>query len=71
MWKIILDKIVSKVNEAVFTLGSILPNEIADMSGIKQFSLSVRYIEKINSKIILKEDILIFVSINDIIGKGL
>lgn len=60
MGEIILDKIVSKVNEAVFTLGSILPNETADMSGIKQFSLSVRYIEKINSKIILKEDILIF-----------
>ncbi|KAE9536596.1 hypothetical protein AGLY_006998 [Aphis glycines] len=67
--KVILDKIVSKVNEA--ECFSLLADETTDISGIEQFSLCVRYIEKTNSGIILKEDFLSFVPVNDVTGKGL
>lgn len=67
--KVILNKIVSKCNEA--ECFSLLADETTDISGIEQLSLCVRYIEKTNSGSILKEDFLSFVPVNDVTGKGL
>lgn len=67
--KIILNKIVSKVNKA--ECFSLLADETTDISGTEQFLLCVRYIEKTNSGIILKEDFLTFVPVNDVTGKDL
>ncbi|XP_008188935.1 zinc finger MYM-type protein 1-like, partial [Acyrthosiphon pisum] len=67
--KVILNKIVSKCNEAECI--SLLADETTDISSTEQFSLCVRYIEKTNSGIILKEDFLSFVPVNDVTGKGL
>lgn len=66
---VILDKIISKVNEA--ECFSVLADETTDISGIEQFSLCVRYTEKTSNGIILREDFLIFVPVNDVTGKGL
>jgi len=67
--KVILNKNVSKVNEA--ECFSLLADETTDISVIEQFSLCARYIEKTNSGIVLKEDYLYFVPVNDVTGKGL
>jgi len=67
--KVISDKIIPKVDES--ECFSILADETTDISGIEQFSLCARYIEKTNRGITLKEDFLTFVPIKDISGKGL
>lgn len=50
---------------------SLLADETTDISEIELFSLCIRYIEKTNSGIILKEDFLSFVLVNDVTVKGL
>ncbi|XP_025425350.1 uncharacterized protein LOC112694172 [Sipha flava] len=65
--KLLLNKIVSRVNEAkCFT---VLADETANVSGIEQISLCVRYIEL--STLELHEDFLQFVPAVDMTGKGL
>lgn len=66
---IILEKIVSKVNEAKsFT---ILADETTDISGVEQFSLCARYVEMSNERAILREDFLRFVPVKNVTGEGL
>ena len=62
---IILKKIVNKINEA--KCFSILADETSDISGIEQFSLCARYFY--NGQI--NEDILLFVPVTDVMGRGL
>lgn len=64
---LILKQIISKVNAAkCFT---VLADETADISGIEQFSLCVRYFEF--SSMQMREDFLTFVPVTDVIGMGL
>lgn len=65
--KVLLNKIVSKVNEA--KCFSVLADETADVSGIEQVSLCVRYVEL--NTLELHEDFLQFVPAVDMTGKGL
>ncbi|KAL4143541.1 hypothetical protein QTP88_005860 [Uroleucon formosanum] len=65
--KVLLNKIVSRVNEA--KCFSVLADETADVSGIEQVSLCVRYVELNTLK--LHEDFLQFVPAVDMTGKGL
>lgn len=65
--QIILRKIVTKVNSQ--KCFSILVDETADISGIKQVSLCVRYLD-IESKI-LREEFLQFIPTVNTTGKGL
>lgn len=67
--KVIIDKIVSKVNEAKFF--SILADETTDISGIEQFTLCIRYVDNIGSSSYLREDFLKFVPVSDVTGEGL
>lgn len=62
--KVLLDKIVSRVNAS--KCFSILAGEIADVSGVEQESLCIRYV---NLK--LREEFLQFVPTSDVTGKGL
>lgn len=66
---IILDKIIAKVRRAKYF--SILADGTTDIGGIEQFSLCVRYVEKIDDREILREDFLKFVPIVDATGEGL
>lgn len=66
---IILSKIIMKVHKAQNF--SILADGTTDISGIEQFALCVRYIEKVNDSEILREDFLKFVPITDATGLGL
>lgn len=50
--KVILNKIVSKVNEA--ECFSLLADEITDISGTEQFPLCVRYIDKLTVELFQK-----------------
>ncbi|XP_060845979.1 zinc finger MYM-type protein 1-like [Rhopalosiphum padi] len=64
---LILKQIISKVNAAkCFT---VLADETADISGIEQFSLCVRYFEF--SSMQMREDFLTFVPVTDVTGMGL
>lgn len=65
--KILLDKVVSRVNTA--KCFSILADETADISGVEQVSLCVRYINSNTLK--LTEEFLQFVPTNDMTGKGI
>lgn len=65
--KLLLNKIVSRVNEV--KCFSVLADETADVSGIEQVSLCVRYVEL--STLELHEDFLQFVPAVDMTGKGL
>ncbi|XP_060874016.1 zinc finger MYM-type protein 1-like [Metopolophium dirhodum] len=65
--KVLLDKIVSRVNAS--KCFSILADETADVSGVEQVSLCVRYVE-INH-LELREEFLQFVPTFDVTGKGL
>lgn len=64
----ILDKIVPKINEAKYF--SILADETTDISGIEQFSLCARYVDKVEEKMVLREDFLKFVPVQDVSGPG-
>lgn len=50
--EVIVEKLVQKVNEA--QCFAILADETTNIAGIEQFSLCARYLEKVNSKMILK-----------------
>lgn len=63
--KMLLNKVVSKVN-AVKRF-SILADETADISGIEQVSLGVRYIEL--NTLTLTEEFLQFIPTSDMTGK--
>lgn len=65
--KVLLNKVVSKVNAA--KCFSILADETADISGIEQVSLCVRYIEL--NTLTLTEEFLQFVPTSDMTGKGI
>lgn len=65
--KPLLNKIVSRVNEA--KCFSVLADETADVSGIEQVSLCVRYVEL--STLEHHEDFSQFVPAVDMTGKGL
>lgn len=67
--KVIVDKIVSKVNQAKFY--SILADETTDISGIEQFTLCVRYVDTVGSSLFLREDFLKFLPVTDVTGEGL
>jgi len=64
---ILLNKVVSRVNAA--KCFSILADETADISGVEQVSLCVRYINSNTLK--LTEEFLQFVPTNDMTGKGI
>lgn len=64
---LILSKLVRKVNDA--KCFSVLADETADVSGIEQFSLCVRYLDGDVGKI--REDFLQFVPVYDVTGQGL
>ncbi|XP_025417875.1 uncharacterized protein LOC112688740 [Sipha flava] len=65
--KILLDKVVSRVNTA--KCFSILADETADISGVEQVSLCVRYFNSNTLK--LTEEFLQFVPTNNMTGKGI
>jgi len=65
--KVIVKKIVKKVNDS--KCFSVLADETADISGIEQVSICVRYIDR--ESIVLREDFLQFVPTIDVSGKGL
>lgn len=65
--KVLLNKVVSKVNAA--KCFSILADETADISGIEQVSLCVRYIEL--NTLTLTEEFSQFVPTSDMTGKGI
>jgi len=65
--KVLLNKVVSEVNAA--KCFSILADETADISGIEQVSLCVRYIEL--NTLTLTEEFLQFVPTSDMTGKGI
>lgn len=65
--KILLDKVVSRVNTAKSF--SILADETADISGVEQVSLCVRYIN--SNTLQLTEEFLRFVPTNNMTGKGI
>ncbi|XP_063244851.1 zinc finger MYM-type protein 1-like [Bacillus rossius redtenbacheri] len=64
---VLLAKIVNLVNEA--KCFAVLANETADISGVEQVSLCVRYVDL--KEMMLKEDFLQFVSTSDFTGKGI
>lgn len=65
----IVDRIVERVNKSgIFT---ILADETADISGIEQFSLCVRYVDQIDEKYAVREDFLKFVPVTDLRGASL
>lgn len=66
---VITDKIISKVKAAKYF--SILADETTDISGIEQFSFSVRYVDTVGDEKILREDFLKFVPVTDVTGEGL
>ncbi|GBM71007.1 repressor of the inhibitor of the protein kinase [Araneus ventricosus] len=64
---LIESQIVTNVRKSIFY--SVLADETTDISQIEQFSLCVRYIEDQSYKI--REDVLTFVPVYDVIGAGL
>lgn len=67
--KVITDKIILKVIDAKYF--SILADETTDISGIEQFSFSIRYVDKTGETKVLREDFLTFVAVTDVTGEGL
>lgn len=65
--KVLLDKIVIRVNAS--KCFSILADETADISGVEQVPLCVRYVEL--TILELREEFLRFVPTSDVIGMGL
>ncbi|XP_055308167.1 uncharacterized protein LOC129572247, partial [Sitodiplosis mosellana] len=66
---IILDKIVAKINKSKYF--SVLADETTDISGVEQFSICARYVDKVNDKMVLREAFLKFVAVHDVTGLGL
>ncbi|CAL1671991.1 unnamed protein product [Lasius platythorax] len=65
----IVDRIVERVNKSgIFT---VLADETADISGIEQFSLCVRYVDQIDEKYAVRENFLKFVPVTDLRGASL
>lgn len=58
-----MDRIVERVNRS--GIFSVLADETADISGIKQFSLCVRYIDQVDGRYAVREDFLKFVPVSD------
>lgn len=67
--EIITKDIVKRVNEAkCFTVTA---DETTDVSGIEQFTIGLRYVQKTRGKHIILEDFLCFVPAVDVTGAGL
>lgn len=67
--KQITRNIVQRVNRS--GCFSVIADESTDVSGIEQFSICVRFIDKIDDEYIIREDFLCFIPVEDVTGKGL
>lgn len=61
--------IVQRINKSGYF--SAIADESTDVSGIEQFSICVRYVDKIDKEYIIREDFLCFIPVEDVTGKGL
>lgn len=66
---LILSKIIAKIHKS--KAYSIMADGTTDVSGIEQFSMCARYVEKADDKEIVREDFLKFVPVVDATGLGL
>lgn len=67
--KQITANIVQRINESGFF--SAIADESTDVSGIEQFSICARFVDKIDDEYIIREDFLCFIPVEDVTGKGL
>lgn len=66
---IITNVIVTRINET--RCFAVTADETTDISGIEQFSIGVRYVQKGAAKHVIREDFLCFVPVEDVTGAGL
>ncbi|XP_050540289.1 zinc finger MYM-type protein 1-like [Daktulosphaira vitifoliae] len=67
--KQITTNIVQRVNKSGYF--SVIADESTDVSGIEQFSICARFVDKIDDDYIIREDFLCFIPVEDVTGKGL
>jgi len=67
--KFITTNIAHRVNKS--GCFSAIADESTDVSGIEQFSISARFVDKIDDEYIIREDLLCFIPVEDVTGKGL
>ncbi|XP_075168440.1 52 kDa repressor of the inhibitor of the protein kinase-like isoform X2 [Haematobia irritans] len=66
---VIQRKIIKRINKS--QCFSIIADETTDVSGIEQFSICIRYVEKVEKEHSLREDFSCFVPVEDTTGAGL
>lgn len=66
---VIQRKIIERINKS--HCFSIIADETTDVSGIEQFSICIRYVDKVEKEHSLREDFLCFVPVEDTTGAGL
>jgi len=49
----------------------VIADESTDISGIEQFSMCFRYVDKCDGEYVIREDFVCFVPVVDVTGKGL
>lgn len=67
--KLITMNIVRRINDS--KCFSVIADESTDISGIEQFTMCVRYVDKVGPIYNIREDFLRFVPVEDVTGKGL
>lgn len=67
--KLITANIVQQVNKSRYF--TVIADESTDVSGIEQFSMCFRYVDKCDGEYIIRENFVCFVPVEDVTGKGL